>query len=72
MQPMIVSSTYKVNELIYTFWCATLSAAYICNPSVQNYCVLAYLFFRHLSVQPLFLSSTYYCLGYTTLISSKP
>ena len=35
-QPMIVSSTYKVTELHYTFNCATLSVVYICNPSLQN------------------------------------
>ena len=36
MQPMIVSSSYKVTELHYTFGSATLSAVYICNPSLKN------------------------------------
>ena len=35
MQSMIVSSTYKVTELHYTFAYATLSTAYIWNPSLQ-------------------------------------
>ena len=56
---MIVSSTYEVTELHYTFGCATLSAAFICNPSLQNKCVLPYLWLRHLWVEPIFLSSTY-------------
>ena len=56
---MIVSSTYRLTDLHYTFGCATLSAVYICNPSLQNYRVLPYLWLRRLWVKPMFLSSTY-------------
>ena len=59
MQPTIVSSTYRVNELHYTFGCGTLGPAYICNPSIHNYRFLPYVWLRRLWVQPMFLSPTY-------------
>ena len=58
MQARIVSSTFSVTELHYTFRCTTLSAAYICNPSLQNYYVLPYLWLCNRWVQAMFLNST--------------
>ena len=37
VQPVFVSSTYRITQSDYTYGCATLSAGNVCKLSLQNY-----------------------------------
>ena len=72
VQPMFVSSTYRISELNYTYGNATLSADYV------GYLYFPNLWFTpHISVTNLrgslcWLALPRESLGYTTLIDAPP
>ena len=43
VQPIFVMHTYTITGFHYTFGCATLSAAYLCNFYLENHCVTLHL-----------------------------
>ena len=59
VQPMFVSSTYRITLLHYTFRCPTLGAAYVCQLYLQNDWIILLLWVRHLKKEPLLVGSTF-------------
>ena len=49
VQPMLLSCTFRITELHYTFGCPTLIEGYICMFYLQNYWVTLHLWVRTLS-----------------------
>ena len=65
VQPLFVSSTYRITELDYTYECATLKAGHVCKLSLQNFWFTQKLWLHH-------LKSCHFrkaLLGYTKLTS---
>ena len=50
MQPILLSSTYTIPRLFYTYRCPTLNPAYVCEVYVQNHWVPLDLNLRHLQL----------------------
>ena len=42
-QPMFVTSTRTIAVLHYTYWCETISAAYLCKIYLENHWVTLHL-----------------------------
>jgi len=68
-QPMFISFTYRIAVLHYTYGCATLSSAYLCEVYLGNHWVTLQLWVSNLmsSLSPLALPTE--LLRYTKLIS---
>ena len=48
MQPMFVSSTYKITEVQYTYGCATVNSAHVCKHSLKRLWVTLHLWVQNL------------------------
>ena len=72
VQPMLVSSTYRITGLRYIYGCATLSAAYVFSQSTYRITGLRlHLWMRYLKCSLcFFLAPPSESLGYTTLMGA--
>ena len=69
---MVVSSTFSMTGLRYTYGCATVNAAYVCNLYLQNHWVMLHLWVSNLKCSLSLLALPTESLGYTILIGVTP
>ena len=67
-EPMLVSSTFSMTGLRYTYGCATVSAAYVRNLYVQNLWVTLHSWVSNLKCSLCLLALSMESLCYTTLM----
>ena len=69
---MLVSSTFSMTGLRYTYGCATVSAAYVCNPYLQNHWVTLHSWVSNLKCSLCLLALPTESLANTILIGAPP
>ena len=65
---MLVSSTYRITELHYTYGNATLSADYVGYLYFENYWLTPHKWLSNLKANLCWFALTTELLGYTTLM----
>ena len=72
VQPMFVSSTYRITELHYTYGNASLSADYVGYLYFENYWLTPHIWVSNLKGSLCWLALPTELLGYITLICVQP